>query len=276
MNDALIRNPDVLEDSKFNTTGRQFFAIRKGDGQKLTDFGLIESLEFARDPQVRELKGNRKGRRKTYKKVIDEDNLTVTLQTSSVGSSAVREWFLGSKPKVTPLTSAAFEGTKVYALGDVVLAGGNLYKVTTAGTSAAAAPVWPAKTGDIVASDTVTFTNIGTVEDNEIRAFSGDSNINRGGVIIVLSTEEGGGDRSIIRVYPNADVQGTGEPSIQDFDGYEFEMTTTNNIGFVPPAALGDFATAKPDGVVYDVPNSRLLEAWTLLATALIQYVDPL
>lgn len=276
MNEALLRNPNVLDNSNNTTTGRQVYAIRKGDGQKLTDFGLIESLEFSRDPQIRELKGNRKGRTKTYKKVIDEDNLTATFQTSSTGSGPVREWYLGSKPKVAALASAAFEGTKVYAPNDVVLAGGRLYKVTTAGTSAAAAPVWPTATGATVASDTVTFTDIGTVADNEIRAFSGDASINRGGVIIVLSTEESDSGRSIIRVYPNADVQGTGEPSIQDFDGYEFEMTTTSNTGFVPPALLGDFATAKPDGVVYDVPNSRLAEAWNLLATALIQHVDPL
>lgn len=276
MNEALLRNPDVLDSSNITTTGRQVFGIRKGDGQKITDFGLIESLEFSRDPQIRELKSNRKGRTKTYKKVIDEDNLTATFQTSSTGNAAVREWFLGSKPKVTAMASAAFAGTKVYALNEVVLAGGRLYKVTTAGTSAAAAPVWPTATGATVASDTVTFTDIGTVADNEIRAFSGDASINRGGVIIVLSTEESDSGRSIIRVYPNADVQGTGEPDIQDFNGYEFEMTTTSNTGFVPPALLGDFATAKPDGVVYDVPNSRLAEAWNLLATALIQHVDPL
>lgn len=219
MNNALLRNPAVLDGSNITTAGREIYGIRKGDGGKFTDFGVIESIEPNRDETKRTLKGSRKGRTKTYKEVIDESTFSVTFQTSATGDAAVREWFLG--------TSAI----------ETVLAGGD------------------------------------AEGDNTIRAFSNDANLGEGAFIVVASTEESDGKRSIIRVFPNGSIQGNGEPSIQDFDGYQFLMTATSNRGWEPPATLGDFGADRPDGVIYDVPNARVEEVLNTLAAALATYV---
>lgn len=274
MNTNLKRNPDVLSSEKIITAGREIHGIRKGDGGKFTDFGVIESVTPGREETKKTLKGNRKGRTKTYKEVIDESTFTLTYQTSATGDSAVREWYLGTQAIVTPAVTSAFQATHAYALGDLVEAAGRVYRVTVAGESAAVAPAWPTRKGLTVTSGTASFVDSGTVDENAILAYSNDGGIGEGAFIVVLSTEEGDGNRSIIRVFPNANVQGTQEVTIQDFDGYEFELTSTTNRGWVPPAVLGDFGTAKPDGVVYDVPNSRLEEIVNLIATSLVQYVE--
>lgn len=274
MQKALLRNPDVLDGSNITTAGRQIYGIRKGDGGKFTDFGVIESAEPNRDEQKRTLKGNRKGRTKTYKEVIDESTFSLTFQTSATGDVAVREWFLGTRAIVTNPTTVPFAATTALMADALVEAGGRVYRVAQAGTTGAAAPAWPIERGLTVTSGTVTFVDAGTVADNAVRAYSNDSAIGEGAFIVVASTEESDGGRSIIRVFPNGSIQGNGEPTIQDFDGYQFLMTALTNRGWAPPVLLGDFATAKPDGVVYDVPNNRVEEAINLLATSLATYVD--
>lgn len=273
MKAILLRNPDVLKQSNITTAGREIYGLRKGDGGKLTDFGVIDSIEPSRDETKRTLKGNRKGRTKTYKEVIDESTFKLKFTTSATGSAAVREWYLGSKAITTPATAAAFQATHAYVVGNVVEAAGRLYRVSIAGTSAAAAPAWPTETGLTVTSGDVGFVDIGTTEENAVRAFSNDANLSDGAFIVVLSTEESDGERTIIRVFPNGSLQGTAEPTIQDFDGFEFDLTATSNIGWIPPVTLGDFGTARPDGVIYDVPNNRVEDILEVIATSLIQYV---
>ncbi|UQN06290.1 hypothetical protein [Deinococcus sp. QL22] len=119
-------------------------------------------------------------------------------------------------------------------------------------------------------------TGAGTDEDDKIYAYESASKLATGGFIIVQSTQdsEGVAGRSLIRIFPDGSLQGTGNPDIQEFDGYEFTMTATKNKGFTPPASLGDFGTRKPDGFVYDVPNSLLDATLDTLSLALATYVE--
>ncbi|UQN05463.1 hypothetical protein [Deinococcus sp. QL22] len=212
----LKKNPDVLNADKFVTAGREFHGLRKGDGGKWTDFGLIESIDIAREDTKRTLMGNRRGLTKLYKEIIDQSTLTATFQTTSTGDVDVREWFQGTIAIVT-----------------------------------------------------------GTAGD-EIYAYESASKLATGAFIIVQSTKdsEGAAGRSLIRIFPDGSLQGTGNPDIQEFDGYEFTMTATVNKGFKPPVTLGDFGTAKPDGFVYDVPNSLLESTLDTLSAALATYVE--
>ncbi|UQN04861.1 hypothetical protein [Deinococcus sp. QL22] len=241
----------------------------------MTDFGLIESLEVARDEEKRTLTGHRRGKSETYKELIDRSTFTATFQTSSTADTAVREWFQGSTAMVTARATVAFTVSDPVDVGDIVDEAGRVYRVTVAGVTGAAEPVWPTAYGALVVSGTATFQDVGTQEENSIYAYSNAANIATGGFIIVQSTEdsEGAGGRSLIRIFPNGNIQGTGNPDIQDFDGYEFTMTATKNRSFAPPVSLGNFGSAKPDGFVYDVPNDMLEAALTTLATALIAYV---
>lgn len=274
MQNALLRNPDVLNQEKITTAGKQIYGIRKGDGGKFTDFGVIESATPARENTEKNLTGNRKGRTRTYKKAIGESTFTLTFQTSATADLAVREWFLGSKAIVTPATAAAFAANTALALGVLIEDTGRIYRVIKAGTTAATEPVWPTEKGVTVESGTVTFVDAGTVDDNAVRAYTNDANIGEGAFIVVASTEESDGGRSIIRVFPNGSIIGDDEPTIQDYDGYQFVMTSLTNRAWAPPVLLGNFATARPDGVVYDVPNDRLEEAVNLLATSLATYIE--
>lgn len=274
MQNVLLRNPDVLDASNITTAGRQIYGIRKGDGGKFTDFGVIESADPARENTERNLTGNRKGRSKTYKKTIAESTFTLTFQTSATGDVAVREWFLGSKAIVTPADADAFAANAALTLGTLVEKSGRIYRVAKAGTTGATEPTWPTERGVTVDSGSVTFVDAGTVDENSVRAYSNDSNIGEGAFIVVASTEESDGARSIVRVFPNGSIQGDDEPTIQEFDGYQFVMTALSNRAWAPPVLLGDFASARPDGVVYDVPNDRVEEIVNLLATSLATYIE--
>jgi len=271
----LKKNPDVLAGNKFITSGREMHSLRPGDNKKWTDIGLIESIELSREEDKRTLTGNRRGLTATYKELVDRSTLTAVVQTSSTGDLAVRELFQGTRAIVIDAVADAFAGTTALALGDVVIATGRLYEVVAAGTTGASAPVWPAQTNAEVVSGTVTFRDIGTVGESAIYAYPDGSNITQCATIIVQSTQDSEGDagRSTIRIFPNANMQGTGNPTIQDFDGYELTMTATKNLSFVPPAELGSFGTKKPDGYVYDVPNHRLDAVLDTLADALADYV---
>ncbi|KQR37729.1 hypothetical protein [Deinococcus sp. Leaf326] len=274
MQNALLRNPNVLDASNITTAGRQVYGIRKGDGGKFTDFGVIESATPARENTERNLTGNRKGRGKTYKKAIADSTFSLTFQTSATGDLTVREWFLGSKAIVTPAAANAFAASTALVLGALIEHSGRVYRVAKAGTTDAAEPTWPTEKGLTVESGTVTFVDAGTVDENAVRAYSNDANIGEGAFIVIASTEESDGARSIIRVFPNGSITGDDEPTIQEYDGYQFVMTALSNRAWAPPVILGDFASARPDGVIYDVPNDRVEEAVNLLATSLATYIE--
>lgn len=271
---AMLRNPDVLNARNITTTGNIILGYRKGDGGKITDFGLIESVDRNRETQKRTFKGNRKGKTKTYKEVIDESTFSMTFQTGSTGDAAIREWHVGKKAIITPPAAQAFAATHDYAANDMVLEGGRIYRVMVAGKSGAAAPVWPTGEGEAVGSGTATFVDAGTLADNSIQAFSEDASITSGGFVLVQTNEESDNTLSVIRVFPNGNVEGNGEPKIQDFDGFQFLFTATGNLGFQPPVEFGDFAQARPDGYVYIVPTWRTEAVLKALLDALIAYID--
>jgi len=280
MSNANVRNADVLSGKMITTAGRDFYTYRKGDVGGFTRYGVLESVEPNREDETRELTGNVKGKTKVYKRVKDRSTFSMTIQTSATADRFVREMFVGS----TAITADELGGdpwaaNHAYVLDDLVEEGGRLYRVTVAGNSGAGPePVWPTDRGTTVQGGAATFIDIGTPEENAIRAYSNDAGISDVAAIYVQSTEESDGQsgRSIVRVFPNGTIEGTGEPTIQDFDGFEFTFTGGANTGFVPPIEFGDFGTAKPDGFVYDVPNHRVDELVDALKTALIAYRDGL
>ncbi|SMB93310.1 hypothetical protein [Deinococcus hopiensis] len=273
MDSAKIRNPDTLNAANITTTGTQIFGVRPGDNKLFTDFNLIESVEYNRDEQKRTFKGNRKGLRKTYKEVIDESTFSLTFQTAGAGDVAIREWHVGKRAISTPATTANFTNNKAYVVGDLVTANSRVFRVTTAGTAGASAPTWSTTKGATVVSNTVVFTDMGTSTENSVLAFSNDSVITQGAFILVASTEESDNTISIVRAFPNGSIQGNGEPQVQEFDGLQFLMTAGANTGWTPPTSIGDFTTAKPDGVIYVVPAWRTEEIVNALAVSLSNFI---
>lgn len=85
---------------------------------------------------------------------------------------------LGGTPEIYALSSApAWAASTTYAANGVVRdSNGNLQQVTTAGTSAAAAPTWPATTGTTITDGTVTWTCRGPWNSANIYTWSWPSN----------------------------------------------------------------------------------------------------
>lgn len=109
--------------------------------------------------------------------------------------------------------------------------------------------------------------------DGDVLAYADTTGVTEAGMIFVRETAEAGG-LNIVRAYPRVQVQGNGEPDIQNFDGLEFLITVLSASGFTPPAAFGDFGATKPNGVVYQVPTARLDALLTALGTAIKTYVE--
>jgi hypothetical protein len=65
------------------------------------------------------------------------------------------------EPVSSTAVGEAFQATTAMVLDEVVFGSGYMHKVTTAGTTAGAAPTWPTEEGDTVTSGTVTFTTLG-------------------------------------------------------------------------------------------------------------------
>lgn len=278
MDANLVRNPDVTAASKITTKGRRVYVYRKGDS-KLTDLGWLESVDFSDETNTRDFTGNRDGLEKVVKQVLTGTTRTATVQTASTGDRAVKEIYLGSRLIAgANLTTEAFAASTPVTQGEYILANGYIYEVSTAGDTDAKAPAWNQAVGTLTTSGTATFRNIGTADANRIYGAEDVLGSTDVGVIYVQSTEESDGldGSTIIRVFPNATVRGNGEPTIQDFDGYELEFSMLANQGFTPPAELVNFGTSKADGFLYIVPNSRLDATEDALGQALLTYIDGL
>ena len=267
-----ITNPNVSSAKNIQTLGRVMYLYKKG-ATGFTDLGVLESVAPARANTRLTLKGNRTGKTETFKDIPDDNTLTFTVQTSATGDADVRAFYIGSNAIVTAGTSAAFAASTAYTLGQVVLASGHYYTVTTAGTSGTAAPTWPTTSGATVTSGSVVFTESGTTAPDATLAYEDTTGVTEAGMIFVRESAEPGG-LNIVRAYPRVQVQGNGEPDIQSFNGLEFLITVLSASGFTPPATFGDFGATKPNGVVYQVPDSRLDALLTALGTAIKTFVD--
>ena len=276
MDATLVRNPDVIAGRNVTTKGRRAYFYRRGDLQ-LTDIGWPEAADFSNDPETRAFTGNRDGRDVKVKEVVTGVTRTATIQTASTGDRAVKELYLGTRLIAgSELATEAFAPTSAVAVGDSILANGYVYQVTTAGTTGETEPTWSQALGTLTTSGTATFRNIGTTDANRVYGAEDTLGTTDVGMIYVQSTElsDGLDGNTIVRIYPHANVRGNGEPTIQDFDGYELEVSILANQGFTPPANIVNFGQSKADGFLYIVPNSRLDEVEDALGAALIAYTD--
>ena len=112
----LVRRNNPTEENKFAITGRQIDIALKGD-TNFTDMGLIDSLTRGGNTDTQELKGNRTGRRTTYKKVILEDTAEWTFTTASYADRDVQRVLNGGTVITTGTGATAImtgeEGKKV-------------------------------------------------------------------------------------------------------------------------------------------------------------------
>lgn len=276
MKTELVRNPDVTAASKITTAGRRVYLYRKGD-KKLTDLGWVESAEFSDESDTKAFNGNRDGIEKKVKEVLKGITRSLTVQTASTGDFAVKEMYLGTRLIAGQgLDTTDFTPSAPVTAGTYILADGFVYEVTKAGTTGAEAPAYDKTVGSLTTTGDAALRNVGTVDANRIYGAADTLGNTEVAVIFVQSTLESDGlnGATIVRVFPNAMVRGNGTPTIQDFDGYELEISMGANQGFTPPAELVDFGTVKLDGFLYVVPNSQLPNTEDALGQAVIAYVD--
>lgn len=278
MKQDLILNPDVLAAAKVTTAGEQFYTYGKGDS-KFTDYGYIEGLTPERQASNRDFKGNRKGIAKLVKRIETERTESWKFNSASTGSMAVKAAFYGGAAKEGTANGAAFVPSAAVKVDDLITVGDTLLRVTKAGTTANQAPdVSKVTEGGVVTSGDATLVSLGAANQNIVYAFAGGNAIREVSSIAVLSTEEsdGASGYTAIIVMPNTQIQGTGNPKIQEFDGYEFTVTLASNTTFAPLTQYGNFAQQTPDSVVLVVPNDRVEEVVNAYGEALKAYRDAL
>lgn len=278
MKKDLVVNPDAVSASKVSTSGQQWYTYGKND-TKFTDYGYVESTNVDRQVTNKDFKGNRQGKVKLVKRIETERVEAYKFVSASTGSMAIKAAFYGAQPRVGKRSQELQNNTPV-ELGDTYILGGWLLRVETAGdTGSEALPEADTlkENAKVTIGDAV-FLNLGKVDDNEIVSFSGGNKARDVSAIHVMSTEESDGleGKTVIMVFPHAQIQGTGTPDVQDFDGYEFTLTVSANLGFRPIETYGNFEDSYPDTIVSVVPNDRVEEVVNAYARDLITYRDKL